>query len=217
MCQSAVTRNGGGVTGYQTRTGQQELSVVEMVERWWWDDANFLPWLQRVYLDKAFQGYDPTADRDDDTPYDVDHIVPRSDWGCNWSNRGRLFPQSLFTEEQRVQLRWTRNEIGNSIGNKWLVDYASNRSWGDKSFQEKVSDIDGGSNEVLRHLLDVFPNENRQLWIEASPNGGAKLSWNYQRLTDFQSAIERRAAWLYRRLYEDLDFAAWMKEASSDE
>jgi hypothetical protein len=51
-----------------------EPLAAEMVERWWWDQNHFLPWLQRAYLDAAFPEYDPTADREDDTPYDVDHI-----------------------------------------------------------------------------------------------------------------------------------------------
>ena len=66
------------------RIARVEPSAAGMVERWWWDQNNFLPWLQRQYLDAAFPDFDPTADREDDTPYEVDHMVPSSDWGFVW-------------------------------------------------------------------------------------------------------------------------------------
>jgi len=201
----------------QDRIGRRESQVVEFVNRWWWDQANFLPWLQRAYLAEAFLGFDPTADREDDTPYDVDHIVPANDWGCNWAQRYRLFPPDLFTEDERERLRWIRGELGNSIGNKWLVDYSSNRAWGDKSFCEKILDIEGRPGEVLERLLEVFPAEFRHLWVEASPENGVNLNWDSQRLSGFQAAVETRAAWLYKRLYSDLGFSEWMQDAPTSQ
>ena len=152
---------------------------------------------------------------EDDTPYDVDHIVPQNDWACNWAQADRLFPPDLFTEEQRKRLRWTRNELGNSIGNKWLVDYSSNRSWGDKSFYEKVRDIDGRPGELLVRLLEVFPPNDREIWFEASPINGSIFAGMTSVFSTFQEAIEKRAAWLYQRLYSDLGISDWMKDAPS--
>ena len=201
----------------QARVESENPQIGELVGRWWRDDANVMPWLQRAYLDAAFRDFDPTADREDDTPYDVDHMVPSDDWGRNWGYRDHLFPlSSCITEERREkQLRWVRFEIGNSIGNKWLVDYSSNRSWGNKGFQGKLDDVADGSDQTLRRLLDVFPCENKALWVEASPDSWTETPATDDRLSKFQEAIERRAAWLYRRLYDDLGFSVWLMEMPS--
>ena len=45
-----------------------------------------LMWLQREYLAKF--RYDPTSDRDEDLPVDLDHIVPASTFYFNWGDRG---------------------------------------------------------------------------------------------------------------------------------
>ena len=197
------------------RIGKQDPILIEQVVRWWWDDASFLPWLQRAYLDEAFRDFDPTADREDDTPYDVDHMVPQNDWGFDWRDREkRLDPVRRFTGDQLNELRWGRGDIGHSIGNKWLVDGSFNKSWGDKGFAAKLNDIDGGGDE-LRRLLDVFPDEDRALWIKASPDERTQVHWDDKRMGAFQIAIEKRAAWLYGRFYEELGFADWMKDVIS--
>jgi len=200
----------------QDRIKERHQMVVELVDRWWHDAANILPWLQRNYLASAFPGYDPTADRDDDTPYDVDHMVPASDWGFYWSERPeRLAPEQPFTQTELDKFRHVRHQLGNSIGNKWLVDYSTNRSWGDTSFETKLQHIQGESQDAPRRLLEVFPQGADATWIQASPAIPAPpdtevfLAWNNQRLERFQHAVEDRAAWLYKRLYEDLGFSDW--------
>jgi hypothetical protein len=149
-----------------------EPPAAEMVERWWRDQNNFLPWMQRAYLDAAFPEYDPTADREDDTPHDVDHMVPYSDWGFDWRWRDQRLPDE--SEDSRKSLRWVRVEIGNGIGNKWLVDGSINRSWGDISFTEKLECIKEYIKKAAdpsEALLDVFEEGSVELWQMASPQG----------------------------------------------
>ena len=194
----------------QDRIEKKDQMVVELVDRWWYDGANILPWLQRNYLASAFPGYDPTADRDDDTPYDVDHMVPANDWGFHWA-AGHLVPEQPFTKDELDKFRHVRHQLGNSIGNKWLVDYSTNRSWGDTSFEAKFQHIKSESQDAPRRLLEVFPHSACANWIEASPAiaNTPFLPWNDKRLASFQYVVEDRAAWLYERLYDDLKFSDW--------
>ena len=170
-----------------------EPLAVEMVYRWWRDQNNFLPWLQREYLHAAFPDYDPTADREDDAPYDVDHMVPQSDWGFNWGWREQRLPEQ--SNDRRESLRWVRSEIGNNIGNKWLVDGSINRSWNDISFTEKLQEInEKPAGHPTKALLDVFQKEASELWQQASPQG-EQTAWALPRRETFQLAVEKRAAW----------------------
>ncbi len=212
------TLTDGSVRGWRDineRIGQQDPLIAEFVTRWWWDGGNILPWLQRAYLNEAFPGYDPTADREDDTPYDVDHMIPRNDWRFDWRERDtRLQPTNRFSKEELNKLRWLRDDIGESIGNKWLVDFSTNRGWGDAGCAEKLQQISGPNGGVLRKLLDVFPHgaEARSVWDEASPSNWRDVPWSDERMRKFQQAVERRAAWLYERIYSDLKFSAWVPD-----
>ena len=151
----------------------EEWDVSEVVSRWWSDQNTFLPWLQRAYLGAAFPDFDPTADREDDTPYEVDHMVPSSDWGFAWWNRDEKLPEEARLQES---LRWVRFEIGNTIGSKWLVDGSVNCSWSNVSFTEKINSIRLRMNDptdATEALLDVFERDVslEQLWKTASPEG----------------------------------------------
>lgn len=187
---------------------------ADLVRVWWHDDRRFLPWLQRGYLATAFPDYDPLADREDDTPYDVDHMVPRNDWGFDWRDRNaRLYPCERFDDAQLNKFRWVRNELGNSIGNKWLVDFSSNRAWSDRSFPQKLQQIrDGierGGQDYACLLAGAFDNGTEQILINASPQNGNN-SWTNERLIAFQRAVEERAVGLYRRLYDELGLGDWL-------
>ncbi len=192
------------------RTERCEQMVAELIEHWWRDETRFLPWLQRSYLASAFPDYDPTADRGDDTPYDMDHMVPKNDWWAHWTTfQGRLDPGVQFARPIETNIRWVRGELGESIGNKWLVDYGTNRRWSDSSFEAKLMCIEKDADAAPKKLLDVFPWGEREIWVNASPQGEAPATWNDVRLMSFQRAIEARAAWLYEELYTQLEFSAW--------
>ncbi len=198
-----------------------EPRVAALAKHWWHGEHRFLPWLQRDYLAAAFSEYDPLADREDDTPYDVDHMVPSSDWGFNWGEReGRLAPIGRFDTAQLSKLRWTRSDLGNSIGNKWLVDLSVNRAWQDMPFADKLSDVQTKKNEpeysVL--LIGAFDDQVAAVWQTASPPKEESRrdppAWTDTRLRAFQTAVETRAAWLYERLYKEIGLSEWQVESA---
>jgi hypothetical protein len=180
--------------------------VGNLIRKWWNGAAIYLPWLQRRYLAAAFPEYDPTADRDDDTPYDIDHMIPAKSWGDTWNLDH--FP-GIKSQENKKRFQWSRHDIGNSIGNKWLVDMSSNRQWQDKQFHYKLAEIranisDRGS---YQSLLDVaFNAEAEALWGNASKGE----VWSDDRMLAFQQAIEHRTAWLYEKFYTDIGFCEWL-------
>lgn len=196
------------------KLGDKQWRFGNFVNNWWNGAALYLPWLQRNYLAIAFPGYDPTADHEDDTPYDIDHIIPAKFWGDYW--RAEDFPgiNDLATE-QRKRIMWVRHDLGNSIGNKWLVDLSSNRGWQAKPFPEKIDEIkDKSTNRSDYQLLlsDGFrcDDETYALWNRASMGG----KWTSDCMSAFQHAVEERAAWLYCRLYVELGFEKWSEQAS---
>ena len=133
--------------------------------------------------------------------------MPYSDWGFDWRSREQRLPEE--SEDHRKSLRWVRSEIGNSIGNKWLVDGSTNRSWSDISFTEKLQVINGlPAGDPTKALLDVFQEGSPELWQQASPQG-EQTAWALPRRETFQLAVEKRAVWLYRRFYDHLGFSEW--------
>ena len=113
-------------------------------------------------------------------------------------------------------MRQARFDIGHAVGNKWLVDFSLNRGWRDNSFSKKISEVKAyaakggrGSRELLRGAFDCKDDN----WSEASGDGNER--WSKRRLAAFQTAIENRSAWLYRRFYEDLGFSDWVNDRAS--
>jgi hypothetical protein len=209
MSTILVDKSGRGWRIIGDRTKDLKWPNAEFVKRWWKDTANVLPWLQRAYLAEAFPGYDPTADREDDTPYDIDHMVPRADWGFDWGARHVRMP---FPEDKQSALRWVRFDIGDSIGNKWLVDFSTNRGWGDEPVTYKLNEMGEAATaneKPIRLLLDVFDEASEEIWRETSPPECRLPTWTDQRMVKFQRAVEERAAWLYARLYSDLTLSDW--------
>ena len=204
----------------EDRINGQPPRVADLVRVWWRGERRFLPWLQRAYLAAAFPDYDPLADREDDTPFDVDHMVPNNDWGFDWRGREqRLAPIMRFDAAQLDKLRWARFDLGNAIGNKWLVDLSANRSWGDLSFPEKLQWIqDQVNNGVLEYaslLQGSFERDDQvqAVWQTASDG----QVWSDERLTAFQTAVEKRSAWLYEKLYNELGLNEWVMGIRPDE
>jgi len=194
-----------------------EIRLAELARRWWTQGEDILPWLQRAYLERTFPDFDPTSGRDDDMPYDVDHMIPYSDWGTDWRVfRNRLQNLKLFDDYQIEKIRWARSDVGNAIGNKWLVDFSVNRGWGNIAFAAKLetlnSEVKRDSNSQAGLLLRVFDQRNGANWQKASADGDHE--WTQERLVTFQRAIEERSAWLYREFYRDLGFAEWESDGA---
>ena len=182
-----------------------------MGAHWWWNGRKLLPWLQKTYIASAFPGYKPLTDNEDDLPYDVDHICPYNDWGY-WPNvRDRVAGLDASLVKA---MRDGRDAIGNGIGNLRLIDASQNKSHQDADVGVKMPFVlgegpagAGDENEMSNWL---FSPEQLKLWRRVS--GPVKLAdrqWNNDRLAAFQAAVERRAAWLYRRFHDDLGYESW--------
>lgn len=192
---------------------------------WWKSGKDSLVWLQRGYLETRFKYFNPATGRDDDTPYDVDHMVPQSDWARNF----QTFTKAIKRGDSRPD-QYDRRPLGDSIGNLRLIDFTENRSNSDVKFAEKAlppgkyEKSDWNDDQWKAYFDDMaFDKESDPLWRRAS---GVKESnadaadawqdginsqpwWDADRLSAFQQAVEMRAAWLYWRFYSELGFATW--------
>lgn len=188
-------------------------NVYDFYRRWWrpWTYHHpMLLWLQREHV-TAIKG-DPMAGREEDTPYDYDHILPFSHWG-DWRGTGN--PPSFSGGEIGV--------IGNGIGNVRVWDSSSNRGDGDVAPAYKLRLVANPDEEqsVQRPLLtpeellrlSAIPNfeEHRNFWQICSGLGADKREWSLNRVSAFQAASESRAFHLYGRYFSEPNFAEWFE------
>ena len=198
------------------RTDQQRFGEGkernEVGAHWWWSGRKVLPWLQREYIVEAFPGYQPLSDHEDDLPYDVDHICPRADWGDDWRSLSPRIHDDAKNHAQRM--RDGRDAVGNGIGNLRLVDASTNKGDQDADISKKMpfAVTDDPSEEDKGDMARfAFPSDDHELWKQVSRSGrGIERQWNEARLAAFQQAVEQRAAWLYNRFYNELDYAKWV-------
>ena len=194
----------------QERFARDEAPVgyEALASAWWWCARKLLPWLQRDYVASAFPHYDPLSDRDDDLPYDLDHLCPQADWGAHWAGlSGRIEASASIA---RAMWGW-RSLLGNGIGNLRIVDASVNRGDGDTPLPAKVpglSDPQLTAEAAAAMAAMALDPAERALWLAASTPDDR---WDEARLAAFQSAVERRSADLYRRYFEDLEFATWLQ------
>ena len=172
-----------------------------------------LPWLQRDYIRKTFPGYVPLTDHEDDLPYDIDHVIPKADWN-DWVSIKRRIQGVEPSTLQRMQ--WWRAGVGESIGNKRLVDSPTNGRDQDKDISEKMPFLlENGqlTHEIETKLVEMAfssEREHRAAWAKVSRKGPTTCrKWDNIRLAAFQNAVEQRAAWLYRQFHDDLGFKDW--------
>ena len=137
-----------------------------------------LMWLQRDYLANNFRHFDPTSNRDEDLPIDLDHLIPASKFGFNWNAEGS---RPNFADPEG-NFYWQRKPIGNSLGNFRWLDAAENRGRG------------AGEIKVLENGGD-FVNDAKA-W-----NGLIeKARWNETNVADFQRLIDLRTLDIYGEL-----------------
>ncbi len=195
----------------EDRFPKKDQAPTDLYRTWWWSRGSFLMWLQRDYLETQFQDFDPAAGREDDVPYDLDHMCPAADWGRNWTPfEAALRKANCLSEEQVKSMRQARSVLGNSIGNLRLIDASKNREDQDTDIAEKMPFVGCGvepSEYDLKSMTEMaFNPDQRAIWQQAS---GKDKQWDRERLCAFQEAVEERACWLYRRFYEDLGFKCW--------
>ena len=96
-------------------------NTINDMRFWSTHGKNALLWLQRNYLRKHFPDFDPTSDRDEDLPIDLDHIVPSERFYFHWQEGGFPLGQNRERLNHRENtevlnnLRSYRDEIGNLL------------------------------------------------------------------------------------------------------
>jgi hypothetical protein len=177
-----------------------------LYQRWWSRDSfhrynhPLLLWLQRDYV--AQLPGSPVAGREEDTPFDYDHILPYAHWSGQYNGIFDIIRNcgDLGHGANTV--------IGNSIGNVRVWASAHNRSDGHVSPKVKLD----RDNNLAKHLIGSAITEEhyRQWWESCSADGDEMRKWNEDRAIAFQKAVEERAFQLYTVFYNDLKFDDWV-------
>lgn len=197
-----------GWTRFDTRQAtDEEKSVIDLYQRWWGNGRTYvyplLLWLQR----ETVAGFDgsPVAGRDEDTPYDYDHICPANHWG-NWT--GEKGPNRLidFLADGDGDGHW---RIGNSIGNMRVWQSEKNRSDGAATPSKKL-ELENLDARVVLLAQSAIDASQISGWTACS----GERSWNETRVQAFQQVVEQRTFTLYERFYTDLGFSAWPERQS---
>ncbi len=199
-----------GESRFVARKHDQEdhSEIYNFYRSHWWRPWTYqhpiLLWLQRKMVVNTFdKETDPMSGKDQDTPYDYDHILPTAHWG-GWTGVRRDDSLLRFIDAQL-------HVIGNGIGNIRVWGSSLNRSVGSASPAEKlmldamVEDSEG------RLLLEYSAIEADQVadWKMASGLIGEYRSWNRDRALAFQRAVEKRSFSLYQTYYNDMGFSDW--------
>ena len=181
-----------------------EKRVVALYQRWWGNGNRhvhpLLLWLQRETV-AEFEG-SPVAGREEDTPYDYDHICPANHWG-NWT--GATGEDRLIVFLAKDGDGGGHRYVGNSIGNLRVWDSSKNRSDGKDAPSEKLKFDNESERDKLLEQSAIDPSQIEG-WKICSEG---ERSWNESRVQAFQQVVEQRAFALYERYYNELGFSAW--------
>ena len=195
-------------------SSKAEPATKDLYRTWWGSHGKMLLWLQREYLAAEFSDYDPSSDRDDDKPYDLDHIQPQAEWSFYWGGLDERFDKSV-DRNARDCFRDGRDQLGNGIGNFRWIGSSDNRKEGANDLVTKLK---------LRRFIEtsepVKPDawmistfnattNSINLWITAGRDDPSKGVWTLARMQAFQQAVEERAVWLFQQFWSDAGFAVW--------
>lgn len=177
-----------------------------------------LLWFQRSWASKWFEGYDPTSTDAYDTPYDWDHIIPKSHLITSGAS------PNLHSGDEHLNLKFYRNRTRyvNSIGNYRLWPFWANRKDNNKCHTKKLRmgancfnpDSDSlslqlnSANDFL--TASAIPLNDKKLWLDA---GGTVRDWPLQRRKAWQSAVEKRTSYLYQTMYSVFEYEKWQESA----
>lgn len=192
-----------GRTRFDSRLAtENENSVISLYQRWWGNGWTYvhplLLWLQRETV-AGFEG-SPVAGRDEDMPYDYDHICPSNHWG-NWTGEKRADTLLSFLVDGDKEGHW---RVGNSIGNMRVWQSEKNRSDGADAPSEKLKLNNPAASAVLLAQSAIHASQISG-WTACSGD----RSWNEKRVQAFQQVVEQRAFALYERFYTELGFLEW--------
>jgi hypothetical protein len=144
-----------------------------------------LMWLQRAYIAKHWPSFDPTSDRDEDLPIDLDHIVPRNIFAFDWR-----VANSRLEEEVAADQSWNfynrRSIIGDSIGNFRWLDASKNRERG------------AGAYGPLPCNQDLVSTP--EAWNKIIQGNICNQKWSNNSIATFQRLIDLRTLDLYETI-----------------
>lgn len=183
-----------------------ERTAAKSLYRKWWSSGNshkynhlLLLWSQRGYV--AELPGSPVAGRDEDTPYDFDHILPSAHWS-HWTGAKEGKRIRDFMPEKDLQY-WL---VGNSIGNVRVWSSSDNRSDGADSPKVKLN----RDNPDKTYTNSTISIEHKQHWDDCSADKADMRIWSSERSVAFQTAVEERAFYLFSHFFNDLKFGLWI-------
>jgi hypothetical protein len=188
-----------------------DVGTKDLFRTWWHSGGKMLLWLQRQYLTERFPHYDPSSDRDEEQPYDLDHIQPRASWGVNWTTQAKRLPNG----DKETHFRDGREHLGNSIGNYRWIGSSENRRDGDLNLRQKLCLRETGQKPAGPDWsFGVFDRQQEDVWWRAGAEDGAdskerSITWPPTRVAAFQQAVEERTVWLYGQWWNEAGFERW--------
>ena len=181
------------------RTDGVDFIGKELYKYWWDSGGKMLIWLQRDYIATKFENYDPASGRDDDKPFDLDHLQPQSYF--KYVGIGDAARYNNFLK--------TRHILMNGIGNLRWFDSSENRSFGDVNVVCKLKLNDHSPSDKWNFSGFNGEDENvRQAWKDAAVS--SEKTWTAPNMTAFQDAVEERTLWLYEQFWSQASFAKWL-------
>lgn len=189
--------------------GVDKIRAALATYRHWWHPWNYrhqiLLWLQREYVyTQAWPS--PMAGNEEDTPYDYDHILPKSHWsGWTGMKEGARILEFCAKGEGDPH-----EQVGNAIGNVRVWGSSENRSDGADSPKIKSSD---NSEKWLELSLIDGTEKDVKYWFGSPLDEKERGIWNVNRTSAFQKAVEQRTFNLFGKLFEDANFASWIIES----
>jgi hypothetical protein len=146
-------------------------------------------WLQRAYISEKFPDFDPTSDRDEDLPIDLDHLIPASIFGFDWRSRDSRLDLRTYPFLDSDNFRWGRGTVGNSLGNFRWLDASENRSRGQGAYAQIEN-----NNDLV---------QNPEPWNKIISQGVGMPLWSKNDVAQFQRLIDLRTLDLFENLLNE--------------
>ncbi len=183
-----------------------------------WYKKELLLWFQRSYHAKWFDGYNPMSNDAYDTPYDYDHILPKS----HISIQGSSLKTDITDPVAKKHFEKHSKDIYiNSIGNYRAWPGWANRSDNNKCHtvklrmdKDKVDEYDDTAKTLELEsdsdflVSSAIDESDKDLWKDAG-RGGDVRDWPEKRRKAWQQAVENRVLYLYQIFYDTFEFEYW--------
>ena len=188
---------------FYRRNDDGTVTESQPLYRRWFFRKELLLWLQRKTLVVEFSGANPLAGRDEETPYDYDHICPSADWGTDY--RSNTFALKKYCEHEQA---WV---VGNCIGNYRIEESSSNRHNQDDPAPCKLGLTETDSAQTKKCLqYSAITQEEAEGWKKCSVVKGDQGSWDKARALAFQKVVETRAFRLFKHFFNEGGFDKWV-------